>query len=50
VERHELVEEAFELLSKGRSTAVLVTDHGRAIGVMTRSDILEHLATRKRNG
>jgi len=50
VERHELVEEAFELLSKGRSTAVLVTDHGRAIGVMTRSDILDHLATRKRNG
>jgi cystathionine beta-synthase len=49
VERHELVEEAFELLSKGRSTAVLVTDHGQAIGVMTRSDILEHLATRKRD-
>jgi cystathionine beta-synthase len=48
VERHEPVEEAFELLSKGRSTAVLVTDHGRAIGVMTRSDILDHLATRKR--
>ncbi len=50
VERHEPVEEAFELLSKGRSTAVLVTDRGRAIGVMTRSDILDHLATRKRSG
>jgi cystathionine beta-synthase len=49
VERHEPVEEAFELLSKGRSTAVLVTDHGRAVGVMTRSDILDHLATRKRD-
>jgi cystathionine beta-synthase len=48
VERHEPLEEAFELLSKGRSTAVLVTDHGRATGVMTRSDILEHLATRTR--
>jgi cystathionine beta-synthase len=50
VERYEPVEEAFELLSKGRSTAVLVTDHGQAIGVMTRSDILEHLATHKRTG
>ena len=27
-------------------TAVLVTDHGRAVGVMTRSDLLDHLATR----
>ncbi len=50
VERHEPVEGAFELLSKGRSTAVMVTDQGRAIGVMTRSDILDHLATRKRDG
>jgi cystathionine beta-synthase len=49
VEQHEQVEAAFELLSKGRSTAVLVTDHGRAIGVMTRSDILDHLATRDRH-
>jgi cystathionine beta-synthase len=49
VERHEQVEAAFELLSKGRSTAVLVTDHGRAVGVMTRSDILDHLATRDRD-
>jgi cystathionine beta-synthase len=47
VEQHEQVEAAFELLSKGRSTAVLVTDHGRAVGVMTRSDILDHLATRR---
>jgi len=28
---------------------VLVTDHGRAVGVMTRSDILDHLATRDRH-
>jgi cystathionine beta-synthase len=48
VEQHEQVEAAFELLSKGRSTAVLVTDRGRAVGVMTRSDILDHLATRDR--
>jgi cystathionine beta-synthase len=46
VEQHEQVEAAFELLSKGRSTAVLVTEHGRATGVMTRSDILDYLATR----
>jgi len=25
---------------------VLVTDRGRAVGVMTRSDLLDHLATR----
>ena len=35
IEQHEQAEAAFELLSKGRSTAVLVTDHGRAVGVMT---------------
>jgi hypothetical protein len=29
---------------------VLVTDHGRAVAVMTRSDILDHLATRDRPG
>jgi cystathionine beta-synthase len=46
IEQHEQAEAAFELLSKGRSTAVLVTDHGRAVGVMTRSDLLDHLATR----
>jgi cystathionine beta-synthase len=45
VERRMPVEEAFELLSKGRSTAVLVTEQGRAVGVMTRSDILDHLAS-----
>jgi cystathionine beta-synthase len=50
VERAELLEEAFELLSKGRSTAVLVTDHGRPVGVMTRSDILDYLATNRRGG
>jgi cystathionine beta-synthase len=50
VDQHEPVEEAFELLSKGRSTAVLVTDRGRAVGVMTRSDILDFLATNRRNG
>jgi cystathionine beta-synthase len=49
VDRHEPVEEAFELLSKGRSTAVLVSDGGRAVGVMTRSDILDFLATARRN-
>jgi cystathionine beta-synthase len=47
-ERHMPVEEAFELLSKGRSTAVLVTEQGRAVGVMTRSDILDHLAAASR--
>ncbi|MFL5793253.1 MAG: CBS domain-containing protein, partial [Actinomycetota bacterium] len=46
IEQHEQAEAAFELLSKGRSTAVLVTDHGRAVSVMTRSDLLDHLATR----
>jgi cystathionine beta-synthase len=44
VEQHKAVEDAFELLSKGRSTAVLVTEQGRAVGVMTRSDILDFLA------
>jgi cystathionine beta-synthase len=50
VEQHEQAEAVFELLSKGRSTAVLVTDQGRAVAVMTRSDILDHLATRDRRG
>jgi cystathionine beta-synthase len=50
VERGELLEDAFELLSKGRSTAVLVTEHGRPVGVMTRSDILDYLAAARRNG
>ena len=50
VEQGELLEEAFELLSKGRSTAVLVTEHSRPVGVMTRSDILDFLATARRNG
>jgi len=49
VEQHEAVEDAFELLSKGRSTAVLVTEHGRAVGVMTRSDILDYLAAGSRS-
>jgi cystathionine beta-synthase len=49
VEQGELLEEAFELLSKGRSTAVLVTEHGHPVGVMTRSDILDYLATARRN-
>jgi cystathionine beta-synthase len=44
VEQHEALDEAFELLSKGRSTAVLVTERGRAVGVLARSDILDHLA------
>ncbi|HEX9343994.1 MAG TPA: cystathionine beta-synthase [Actinomycetota bacterium] len=48
VQEHQPVEEAFELLSKGRSTAVLVTRQGRAAGVMTRSDILDYLATHRR--
>jgi cystathionine beta-synthase len=39
------IEDAFELLSKGRSTALLVTEHGRATGMVTRSDILDYLAT-----
>jgi cystathionine beta-synthase len=50
VEQGEMLEEAFELLSKGRSTAVLVTEHGQPVGVMTRSDILDFLATARRNG
>jgi len=49
VEQHGAVEDAFELLSKGRSTAVLVTEHGRAVGVMTRSDILDYLAAGSRS-
>jgi cystathionine beta-synthase len=48
VAQHEALDEAFELLSKGRSTAVLVTEHGRAVGVLTRSDILDHLARARR--
>jgi cystathionine beta-synthase len=48
VQEHQPVEEAYELLSKGRSTAVLVTRQGRAVGVMTRSDILDYLATHRR--
>jgi cystathionine beta-synthase len=43
------IEDAFELLSKGRSTALLVTESGRATGVVTRSDILDYLATAARN-
>jgi cystathionine beta-synthase len=43
------VEEAFELLSKTRATALLVTEHGRATGVVTRSDILDHLASARRS-
>jgi cystathionine beta-synthase len=50
VEHTEMLEGAFELLSKGRSTAVLVTEHGRPVGVMTRSDILDFLATNRRGG
>jgi cystathionine beta-synthase len=42
------IEEAFELLSKGRGTALLVTEHGRATGVVTRSDILDYLASAPR--
>jgi cystathionine beta-synthase len=42
------IEDAFELLSKGRSTALLVTESGRATGVVTRSDILDYLATAAR--
>jgi cystathionine beta-synthase len=43
------IEEAFELLSKGRSTALLVTEHGTATGVVTRSDILDYLAAAPRS-
>jgi cystathionine beta-synthase len=50
VEQGEPLEEAFELLSKGRSTAVLVTEQGHPTGVLTRSDILDYLATARRNG
>jgi cystathionine beta-synthase len=43
------IEAAFELLSKGRATALLVTEDGRATGVVTRSDILDYLATAPRS-
>jgi cystathionine beta-synthase len=43
------VEEAFELLSATRVTALLVTEHGRATGVVTRADILDYLATAPRS-
>ena len=46
LEQHAPVEDAFELLSRGR-TALLVTERGRAVGVVTRSDILEFLATHR---
>src|SRR4029450_10017287 len=42
IEEHETAAGAGGLLSKGRSTAVLVTDRGHAVGVMTRSDLLDH--------
>ena len=44
------VDDAFELFSKARSTALLVTEHGLARSVVTRSDFLDHLASERASG
>ena len=41
------IDDAFELLSTVRSTALLVTEQGRATSVVTRSDFLDHLASER---
>jgi cystathionine beta-synthase len=46
VEDNDPVEVAFEHLQK--ASAVVVSREGRALGVLTRSDLLEHLAHRQR--
>ena len=48
VETSDLIEVAFERLQAG--PAVVVTKDGRALGVLTRSDLLEFLAHRERIG
>jgi cystathionine beta-synthase len=48
VETRDLIEVAFERLQAG--PAVVVTKDGRALGVLTRSDLLEFLAHRERIG
>jgi cystathionine beta-synthase len=48
VETNDLIEVAFERLQSG--PAVIVTKDGRALGVLTRSDLLEFLAHRERPG
>jgi cystathionine beta-synthase len=48
VETNDLIEVAFERLQAG--PAVVVTKDGRALGVLTRSDLLEFLAHRERAG
>ncbi|HZA26846.1 MAG TPA: cystathionine beta-synthase [Actinomycetota bacterium] len=48
VETNDLIEVAFERLQSG--PAVVVTKDGRALGVLTRSDLLEFLAHRERAG
>jgi cystathionine beta-synthase len=48
VETSDLIEVAFERLQTG--PAVVVTKDGRALGVLTRSDLLEFLAHRERAG
>ena len=44
VERTDPIEVAFEQLQ--HAPAVIVSDDGRTLGVLTRSDLLEHLAHR----
>jgi cystathionine beta-synthase len=41
------IDDAFELFSKARSTALLVTEQGLATSVVTRSDFLDHLASER---
>ena len=48
IDVHSPIEEAFELLSKGRATALVTTENGRATGVVSRSDILDFLAGSRR--
>jgi cystathionine beta-synthase len=48
IDVHDPIEDAFELLSKGRTTALVTTQHGRATGVVTRSDILDFLAASRK--
>ena len=41
------IDDAFELFSKARSTALMVTEQGLATSVVTRSDFLDHLASER---
>jgi predicted transcriptional regulator len=48
VDTLDAVEVAFDQLQQG--PAVIVTREGQALGVLTRSDLLEFLAHRRRTG